>query len=382
MPKNWRPWAGWRGGVAHDFNNILTAIMGYTEIMLGGLHPGDPLRLQLEGVSKAVDRAAELTRQLLAFSRKQILQPQVINLNATVNNGQDMLRRLIGEHIELETILEMSLGYVKADVGQIEQIIMNLIVNARDAMPQGGKITIQTANLEFLSPHPCHIETAPPGQYVMLAVTDTGLGMDGRTQIHLFEPFYTTKEIGKGTGLGLSSVYGSIKQSEGFIEVQTGPGSGTTFKIYLPRVKGSISAPQTAPTRQLRGSETILVVEDEDMVRQFVVDALRMYGYNALVASNGGEALLICEQYTDPIHLMLTDVVMPKMSGPELAERLAPLHPEMKVLYMSGYTEKAIEPKKFAETGSWFIQKPFTATGLLQKVRKLMETSDQVFFPD
>jgi PAS domain S-box-containing protein len=364
------------GGVAHDFNNMLMAIMGYAEMILEGLRLDDPLHRKASGIMKATDRAAALTRQLLAFSRKQILQPQVINLNAVVNDTRDMLRRLIGEDIELVTVLDPSLGNVKADPGQIEQVIMNLAVNARDAMPQGGKLAIQTGNIEFIEPYDCKFEIAAPGHYAVLAVSDTGEGMDERTQANLFEPFYTTKELGKGTGLGLSTVYGIVKQSDGCIEVQSQPGVGTTFKIYLPLVQEAIAAVETMTVTRLRGSETILVVEDDDMVRQLIVDALGLYGYKILPASNGGEALLLCERHREPIQLMLTDVVMPHMSGRELAERLAPLHPEMKVLYMSGYTEEIVGPRGVLQKGALFIQKPFTPTILVRKVRQVLDARD------
>jgi PAS domain S-box-containing protein len=360
------------GGVAHDFNNMLTAIMGYVDMLLGSLRPDDPLYRQVRGISKAADRAAALTSQLLAFSRKQILQPQVLNLNAVVQNTEDMLRRLIGEDIDLVTVLEADLGNIRADSGQIEQVIMNLAVNARDAMPQEGKLTFATANIVFTEPHDCQFETAPPGCYVMLAVADTGVGMDAVMQEHLFEPFYTTKEVGKGTGLGLSTVYGIVKQSEGCIEVLSRPGLGSTFKIYFPRVDEAVAPVATATPIRLKGSETILVVEDEDLVRQLITDALQMYGYRVLAAANAGEALLLSERHRDPIPLMLTDVVMPHLSGRDLAERLAPQHPEMKVLYMSGYSEDIIGPRGVLEKGLLFIQKPFTPAALVQKVRLVL----------
>ncbi len=361
------------GGVAHDFNNMLTAIMGYAEMILGGLHRDDPLYHHAQGIRKATDRAAALTRQLLAFSRKQILQPRVLNFNAVVKDTEQMLRRLIGEHFELVTVLDASLGNVKADPGQIEQVIMNLAVNARDAMPQGGRLTIETANVEFSEPHDCHFEIATPGRYAMLAVSDTGVGMDEGTRAHLFEPFYTTKEADKGTGLGLSTVYGIVKQSEGCIEVQSRPGLGTTFKIYLPRVVEAVAAVEAGPPARLQGSETILVVEDDEMVRQLIADALGLYGYKILAAGKGDEALLLGEQHQEPIHLVLTDVVMPQLSGRELAERLGRLHPEMQVLYMSGYSEEIVGQSGALEEGAPFIQKPFTPGVLVQKVRRVLD---------
>ncbi|MCX5892394.1 MAG: PAS domain S-box protein [Deltaproteobacteria bacterium] len=361
------------GGVAHDFNNMLTAIMGYVEMLQGSLPQDDPLSYAVEGINKAAERAAALTRQLLAFSRKQLLQPQIVNLNAVVQDTEAMLRRLIGEDIALVKVLDPALGNIRADRGQIEQVIMNLAINARDAMPQGGKLTFQTAHITFAEPHGCQFEIAPPGQYIMLAVSDTGVGMDVELQDHLFEPFFTTKEVGKGTGLGLSTVYGIVKQSEGCIEVQSRPGVGTIFKIYLPWVKEALTPEITAPPTKLEGSETILVVEDEDLVRQLITDVLERYGYRVLSAGNPGEALLLSERHRGPIPLMLTDVVMPQMSGRCLAESLAPRHPEMQVLYMSGYTEDIIGHRGVLENGRLFIQKPFTPAALAQKVRQALE---------
>jgi signal transduction histidine kinase/CheY-like chemotaxis protein len=361
------------GGVAHDFNNMLTAIIGHDEILLKGLPPDDPLYGDAHEIMKAAERAAALTRQLLAFSRKQILQPQVINLNAMIKHIQGMLQRLIREEIEVVTVLDATLGNVQADPGQIEQVIMNLALNARDAMPRGGKLTIETANAEFSAPHHCVFEAVSPGRYAVLSVSDTGVGLDEEIQAHMFEPFYTTKEIGKGTGLGLSTVYGIVKQSEGCIDVISQPGSGTTFKIYFPQVEESVAAMEAQPATHLQGSETILVVEDDEMVRQLIAEAFQMYGYTVLVASNGDEALLLGERHPGPIHLMVTDVVMPKMCGRELADRLAPLHPEMKVLYMSAYADDIIGHRGVLEDGTLFIPKPFTLAVLMQKVRQALD---------
>ncbi len=329
------------GGVAHDFNNLLMAIMGYGELIRSSLVEDDPLYKYSEDILKATERAASLTQQLLAFSRRQVMQPQVLNLNRVAADLEKMLGRLIGEHIDLEIVADPDLGSVKADPGQIGQIIMNLAVNARDAMPTGGRIILSTANIDFAASHQCYSETSPPGRYVRLAVSDTGSGMDAATLDHLFEPFFTTKELGKGTGLGLPMVYGIVKQNCGCIEVESQPGQGTTFTIYLPRLEAAAEAPEDriSLAAKLEGSETILVVEDEEALRTLLCRFFRLYGYNVLEARHGGEALLLCERHPGPIHLMVTDVVMPQMSGKELADRLAPLHPEMMVFFMSGYTD-------------------------------------------
>ena len=326
------------GGVAHDFNNLLMAIMGYGELIRSSLIKDDPLYKYSEDILKASERAASLTQQLLAFSRRQVMQPQVLNLNRVAADLEKMLRRLIGEHIDLEIVAGPDLGLVKADPGQINQIIMNLAVNARDAMPTGGRLILSTANIDFTASHQCYSETAPPGRYVRLAVSDTGSGMDAATLNHLFEPFFTTKEMGKGTGLGLPMVYGIVKQNHGYVEVESQPGQGTTFNIYLPRLEAAVEAPgdRISLAAKLEGSETILVVEDEDALRTLLCRFFRLYGYNVLEARHGGEALLLCERHPGPIHLMVTDVVMPQMSGKELADRLAPLHPEMMVVLHVG----------------------------------------------
>lgn len=360
------------GGVAHDFNNVLTAIMGNDEILLKGLHREDPLYRNAQGIMDAAERAAALTRQLLAFSRKQALQPRVLDLNAVIKHILNMLKRLISEEIALVTVLDPSLGNVKADTGQIEQVILNLVLNARDAMPRGGKLTITTANAEFLEPRTCHLDEIPPGRYVVLSVSDTGSGIDPATQEQIFEPFYTTKAMGKGTGLGLSTVYGIVKQSEGYIDVISQPGSGTTFIIYLPRVEEIMSTPEAPQAAPLKGSETILLVDDSDMIRPVIAEALEMHGYKVLTARSGEEALFVSKQYEGPIHLMLTDVVMPKMCGRELVEQMCPLRPEMKVLYMSAYPEDIIGPRGVLDERTHFIQKPFKLDVLLQKMRKVL----------
>ena len=366
------------GGVAHDFNNLLTAILGYSQLMQTRLDQASPLHREVEEIQKAGQRAASLTRQLLAFSRKQVLQPKVLDLNAVVTDIDKMLVRLIGEDIEMISFPDPKLGRVKADPGQIEQVIMNLAINARDAMPQGGKLIIQTSNVTLEDSYTSKRSLSlKPGPYVMLAVTDTGYGIDKKILPHIFEPFFTTKEQGKGTGLGLSTVYGIVNQSDGDIWVETEPGRGTTFKIYLPRVDNPAEEQQASESREslFSVSETILLVEDEDVVRKLVHEILKMNGYNVLQAANGREALPICEQHAGPIHLMLTDVVMPQMGGRELAERVASLRPEMKVLFMSGYTDDAIVHHGVLDSGIAFIQKPFTPDSLARKVRDMLDST-------
>jgi two-component system cell cycle sensor histidine kinase/response regulator CckA len=366
------------GGIAHDFNNLLTAITGYSDLTLWRLREEDPLHRNISEVKKAAERAAALTRQLLAFSRKQVLQPKTLDLNGVVSDLEKMLRRLIGEDVELRTVLEPELGSVRADPGQIEQVLMNLAVNARDAMPHGGKLTIETENVylddEYVSRH----IAVHPGSYVMLAVSDTGTGMDEQTRARIFEPFFTTKGIGRGTGLGLSTVYGIVKQSGGSIWVYSEVGRGTTFKVYLPRVDESAQEyKQSAEVREsVQGTETVLLAEDEEIVRELAREVLEAYGYQVLVATNGGSALLICERHKEPIHLLVTDVVMPEMSGRELADRLSQLRPEMKVLYMSGYTDNAIVHQGVLDEGANFIQKPFAPNALARKVREVLDRED------
>ena len=363
------------GGVAHDFNNLLTVIKGYSQLSMMELKEGDPLKPNIEEVQKAADRAAGLTRQLLAFSRRQILEMKVLDLNTILRDLDKMLRRIIGEDIEMVTLLADDLGTVKADPGQIEQVIMNLAVNARDAMQKGGKLTIETANVELDEHYARNHVAVTPGRYAMLSVSDTGVGMTPEVRDRVFEPFFTTKGRDKGTGLGLSTVYGIVKQSGGNIWVYSEPGKGTTFKIYLPRVDEPLEeAREKVVQKEIAGrGETILVVEDEEKVRQLTVQILTKNGYTVLEAPQGDEASYICKQHKGPIHLMVMDVVMPGMNGRELAKSLASYHPEMKVLYMSGYTDNAIVHHGILERGLNFIQKPFTMDGLLGKIREVLD---------
>jgi two-component system, cell cycle sensor histidine kinase and response regulator CckA len=363
------------GGVAHDFNNMLTAISGHAQLVLDDIAPDDPIRADLDEILKAADRSAELTRQLLAFSRKQILKPQLLDLADVVAGMKRMLGRLIGEDIELATVLKPGTPKVSADRGQIEQILMNLIVNSRDAMPGGGKLTIGTQNAVLDAEYGrAHDVDFAPGSYVLLSVSDTGVGMDAETKKHIFEPFFTTKEVGKGTGLGLATVYGIVKQSGGYVWVYSEPGQGTTFKIYLPAAgqAGAAEAAGGATSSAPPGTETLLLVEDEPAVRSLICRVLERAGYTVLSAANGEDALRTAAGHGAVIDLLLTDVVMPGMTGKAVAERLTASRPEMRVLYMSGYTDDAIVQHGVLEAGTAFIQKPLAPAQLLKKVREVL----------
>jgi PAS domain S-box-containing protein len=369
------------GGVAHDFNNLLTVITGHCDLILESLVRGDPLRRDVKAIKGASEQATRLTRQLLAFSRKQVIQPKIINLNEIVGNMNQMLRPLIGEDIELMTRYTSTLEPIKADPSQLEQLIMNLVVNACDAMPHGGQLTLETANLEFEQSQVNRNVTIPPGAYVMLSVQDTGLGMDEETLSRIFEPFFTTKEPGKGTGLGLSTVYGIVEQSHGYIQVESSPKQGTTFRIYFPQLKAKEAAPSSRTGKSLltksslQGAETILLVEDEEGIRLVIRRTLQKRGYHVLEARHGRDAQEICQTYQGPIHLLVTDVVLPgRINGRELAEYLKPLYPELKVLYMSGYTNDAVVQRGVLDLEVAFLQKPFTLDLLAYKIRELLDT--------
>ncbi len=364
------------GGIAHDFNNLLTAITGYSELALRKLSQNDPLRVNMEEIGKAAQRAANLTRQLLAFSRKQAMLPKVLDLNSVIREMNKMLPRLIREDIKLELKLADDLARIKADPGQLEQVIVNLVVNAKDAMPQGGQLTIETSNARMDEALVRKYNSVQPGPHVLLRVSDTGYGMDEETQQHIFEPFFTTKEMGKGTGLGLSVVFGIVKQSGGSIWVKSEVGRGTTFSVYLPSVEAQVDvleAPST-PKQLVRGTETVLLVEDDDLVRRIARTTLDMCGYKVLEAENGGEALLISQELKGNIDLMLTDVVMPRMNGRRLGQEISRLRPEIKVLYMSGHTYEETAPHGILEEGVPFIHKPFTPAALSAKVRELLDS--------
>ncbi len=371
------------GGVAHDFNNLLAIVVGYCDLLSEELEAGSPERKYVQEIRKAGNRAVSLTRQLMAFSRKQVLEPRVLDLNQVVADTDRMLRRIIGEDIDLAVLFASKLWSVKIDPGQMEQVILNLALNARDAMPGGGKLTIETGNVELDETDVARHVTMPPGSYVMLAVSDNGTGMSPHTQERIFEPFFTTKEKGKGTGLGLATVYGIVKQSGGYIWVYSEEGKGTTFKIYLPPVAEPLeSAPNDRPSGAWsaispRGTETVLLVEDEESVRELGRRCLEGQGYAVLEACDSNQALEICRNHSQAIHLMVTDVVMPGLDGRQLAQRAAGLRPQMKVLYVSGYTENTIVHRGVLDPGISFLQKPFRPMDLAVKIREVLDAPEE-----
>lgn len=364
------------GGIAHDFNNLLMVIQGYSDLLVERLHASDPLRRNVEQIQTAAQRATSLTRQLLAFSRKQMLAPKVLNIQSIMADMETILRRLIGEDIALEAVSAPSLGHVKADRSQIEQVVMNLAINARDAMPKGGRLTIEASNVEIGADVPHTPTVVSPGKYVMLAVTDNGCGMKEDVRAHIFEPFFTTKEKGKGTGLGLATVYGIVKQSGGYIWVYSEPDVGTTFKIYLPRIDEeeamSAASADAAAATFPRGSEVVLLVEDEKGVRELTREYLETSGYTVLEAIDGHSALDAARMHNGPIHVLITDVVMPGLSGRDLGEEIAKLRPSIKVLYMSGYTDQSAFRNGILDKGSELLQKPFGMSTLASKVREVL----------
>jgi two-component system cell cycle sensor histidine kinase/response regulator CckA len=363
------------GGIAHDFNNLLSVILSYTELLLLDLGDRDPMREDIEQIHRAGERAAALTRQILTFSRRRFVAPKVIDLNTVLADMDKILRRTIGEDVELTLLAASAIGLVRVDPSSIEQVVMNLAVNARDAMPTGGKLTIETSNIELEERYAGGQLGTSPGPYVVLSVTDTGTGMDRATLDRIFEPFFTTKETGKGTGLGLSTVFGIAKQGGGDVKVHSQPGVGTTFKVYLPRADAVVEVDRVRPpSPTVRGSETILLAEDDDQVREAVRNILRRHGYVVLEARNAGEALLISESHDGPIDLLVTDVVMPVMSGPTLARRLARARPQMKVLCMSGYADDVAVRHGVIEAAFTYLQKPITVESLTRKVREVLES--------
>jgi two-component system cell cycle sensor histidine kinase/response regulator CckA len=362
-------------GVAHDFNNILTAISGHSELLLRLLEPGDSKRKHAEQIEKCAGLAAALTRQLLTFSRKQAMEPRVLNLNDIVQNVERMLRRLIGEDIELRATLEAVSGHIKADPSQLEQVIMNLTVNSRDAMPNGGKVHIRTANLTIDEAGLKEVPALRPGNYVVLSVTDTGMGMTPQVKAHLFEPFFTTKPAGKGTGLGLATCFGIVQQSSGYISVDSEPGKGTTFRIYFPQVQDAVEPVAAAQTARpmADGTETVLLVEDEATVRELAASTLREHGYTVFEAGNGDEGLRVAQQHDGKIDLVFTDVVMPVMGGKAMADALRGSHPDTRVLFTSGYSEEVIGDHGVLRPGIEFLQKPYVGATLVRRVREVLD---------
>jgi two-component system cell cycle sensor histidine kinase/response regulator CckA len=362
------------GGVAHDFNNLLTIIRGHSDLLLDRIGGTESNRNSVEQIQKAAGRAVSMTRQLLAFSRMQVLQPRVLDLNAVVADLGKMLPRLIGEHIEYAFLPEPKLSPVKADPGQIEQVILNLVVNSRDAMPDGGRITVRTSNVEMDAREAARRPPMPAGRYILLSVSDTGHGMDEGTKTHIFEPFFTTKEVGKGTGLGLATVYGVVKQSGGFIWVDSALGKGTSFEIYLPQVAEPVrpSDGEAKPAAIPRGTETILVVEDESGVRELTREFLKVSGYAVLEAKDGIQALEVAAQHPGAVHLALIDVVMPRMGGAELAERIRTARPDTRILFMSGYSEYASIGAASLRSPTPILQKPFSISSLVGKIREVL----------
>lgn len=367
------------GSVAHDFNNVLSVILGHTSILLDDLEPPHPMCADVQAIKYAAERASQLTRQLLTFSRQQSADLRMTSLNDLVSASEQMLRRLVGEDVELVTCFERDIPNIKVDAGQIDQVLMNLAVNARDAMPSGGKLTIETKNVVLNEAHCAMHFGVIPGSYVMLAVSDTGLGMTRETQARIFEPFFTTKAPGKGTGLGLATVFGIVRQSGGNVWVYSEPGYGTTFRVYLPAAGGNVeSCQQPVAAMVLEGNETVLLVEDQDDVRNVAKQILSRHGYRVLEARNGDEAILACEQHRGTIHLLLTDVVMPHINGPELARRLLKSRPQMKVLYMSGYTENAVIRHGMLDSDQMYLQKPFIPEQLVRGVREALDAASPV----
>ena len=366
------------GGVAHDFNNILTVIMACSATLEHALASQEPLREDVALIQSAAERAAALTGQLLAFSRKQVVEPRSLDLNAVVSGLEPMLRRLIPENIDLSSTLAQDLGTIRSDPGQIEQIIVNLVVNACDAMPDGGSLMIETAAVDVDSDYVENHVMARAGQYVRLAVSDTGIGMDDQTKAQIFEPFFTTKGPGQGTGLGLATVYGTVKQNEGFVWVYSEPGRGSTFKIYLPVVVAAVEKKQEVAPTTMRGTETVLLVEDEPAVRRLSHNMLVQQGYQVITASDGLDAVELASKHKGPIDLLITDVVMPRMGGREVAERLRQTHPNLRVLFTSGYTDDMVVRQDLVGGGSAFLQKPFTPTVFWSKVRSVLDAPAQV----